>query len=160
MFALRQANLQAILQFAFAIPRQLLLVVYNHACGGCSSGNVLQLQKKHTQKKNHTTSGWVSGRPHHCPSRFSGKSQGSYKRATTAGGKLSVRDTMVCSTQPPSSQPIGMKAVAHGLGLLTHVRTQRQNLQQTDYNVRRWGSDGLPKLVHKCIPDRIFNELK
>lgn len=46
MFALRQANLQAIVQFAFTIPRQLLLVVYNHACGGCSSGNMLQLQKK------------------------------------------------------------------------------------------------------------------
>lgn len=123
-------------------------------------GTCYSFKKNTHTKKNHTTSGWVSGRPHHCLSRFSGKSQGSYKRATTAGGKLSVRNTMVCSTQPPSSQPIGMKAVAHGLGLLTHVRTQRQNLQQTDYNVRRWGSDGLPKLVHKCIPDRIFNELK
>lgn len=45
MFALRQANSQAILQFVFPIPRQLLLVVYNHACGGWSSGNVLLLQK-------------------------------------------------------------------------------------------------------------------
>lgn len=35
----------------------------------------------------------------------------------------------------------------------------RQNPGQMEFNMRQWNSGRLLKLMHKCIPDRILDEL-
>lgn len=150
MYALRQANLQAILRCVFPIPKQLLVVVYNHTCGGCSSGNVLQLKKKiikHVDGKQEDTSWHVSFQY-----KISGFSL--TKKATTTWGKLSIRRTTMFFLLTEWNKGSRTQPWAYN-----SRENSRQNPGQMEFNMRQWNSGRLLKLMHKCIPDRILDEL-